>query len=137
MPVADERDSPRSLEHSEIETGIKYFFNEALDDCLRKIRGAFYGQAYPSLTCNGKISIEIALDNFVEEPVKASAESEIKGGLKGEGDMAVEIEVEIPVMPPNQFRRDTDQPVVITRVEDGKRVEKRIKYQKRAKKGSK
>lgn len=133
MAIAEERESPRALDSQEIKSGIKYFVSEALDKCLGRMGGVLYGCAYSDF--KGKISVDLVLGNFGEEtPISMEIEA---GEFEGEG-VETGIDIEIPKMPPNQFRQETDQPVVVSRMEDGKRVEKRIKYDRRpAKKAAK
>ena len=125
MSIAEERDLPRPLASEEIREGLLYIITEAIKDRMSKTCN-LYGCSYPKFRAN--IVIDLFLDDFETE---IPDHMEIAAGGLEEGGEHIGIDIEVPHMPPNQFRMETEQPVVVSRLEDGKRVERRIKYQKR------
>jgi hypothetical protein len=91
-----------------------------------------FGVAYPKF--KGTVSVRLELDSF-GAPVIDNSVTQVEGGEGeiGTASVGVEVDVDIKEMPPNRFRMETDQPIVKTVVEDGRTVEKRVKYQARKK----
>lgn len=129
--MENERESPRPLAAEEIKTGIAQMVADAVYEQLGKTCNLF-GRSYPKF--KGTVSIHLELDDFGQTTVDNSV-TNVEGGEGeiGAGSVPVDDEIEIKEAPPNQFRMDTDQPIVKAVVEDGKTVEKRIKYKPRKK----
>lgn len=129
--MESEREYPRPLESEEIKVGIAQKIADAVYDKLSTTCN-LYGRAYPKFKAT--VSVRLELDDFGQTTFDNSI-TNVEGG-EGEireGSVPVDINLEIPQMPPNQFRQETDQPIIKTAVEDGKTVEKRIKYKPRTK----
>lgn len=127
--MESERESPRPLQADEIKTGIAQIIADAVYDKLGTTCNLF-GRAYPKF--RGTVKIHLELDDF-GMTTEDNHELKVEGGEGdiGTGSVPLDLDIEIPEVPPNQFRMDTDQPIVKTVVEDGKVVEKRVKYQPR------
>ena len=130
----DERETPRSLDVEEIKVGIAQMVADAVYEKLGKTCN-LYGRSYPKF--KGTVTIHLQLDDF-GDTVTDNSITLVEGGDGeiGSGAVALDAEVTIEEMPPNQFRVETDQPITKSVVEDGRTVVKKVKYQAR-KKGSK
>lgn len=129
--MEQERESPRPLTADEIRLGIAQIIADAVYERLGKTCNLF-GVSYPKF--RGRWHLDLELDDF-GQTTKDHSEGVVEGGEGeiGSGSVGVDMDVEIKEMPPNAFRMETDQPIVKTVVEDGKTVEKRVKYQARKK----
>lgn len=131
--MENEKESPRSLTSEEIKTGIAQMVADAVYERLGKTCNLF-GPSYPKF--KGTVNVHLELDSFnFGAPVVDNSVTLVEGGEGeiGTGSVGVEVDIEIPEMPPNKFRMETDQPIVKTVVEDGRTVEKSVKYQARKK----
>lgn len=124
--MESELDSPKPLSTEEIKTGIAQIVADAVFDKLSTTCN-LYGRAYPKF--KGTVSIHLELDDFGMTTVDNSV-TNVEGGEGeiGPGSIPLDVDLEIEEMPPNKFRMETDQPVIKTVMEDGKAVEKRVKY---------
>jgi hypothetical protein len=125
--LQSETESPKPLSASEIKEGLIYKLSEALRDRLGKTCSLF-GCSYPYF--EGKITYSLRLNNYGDVTVD-NGEVNLSEGTPDPEKPIEEIsgEIEIAKVPPNQFRIDTEQPIVVNAVEDGKTVEKRVRYQ--------
>ncbi|HEY1897830.1 MAG TPA: hypothetical protein VGG62_16235 [Terracidiphilus sp.] len=123
--MESERESVRFLEDGEIKEGICQKVAEALMAELNKTCN-LHGRSYAKF--RGRVKVELELDDLQTVTVERRT-VEINPGEAFDGQpVAVAAEVVIEEMPPNQFRMETDQPILMKTVEDGRTVEKKVKY---------
>lgn len=132
--MAESMERPRPLEAEEIKLGIAQLVADAVYERLGKTCN-LYGRSYPKF--KGVVTIRLELDDFGQVVIDNSTATVEGGEEAGTGTVAVDTEVTIDEMPPNQFRMETDQPVTKTVIEDGKSVEKKVTYKPRTKTGAK
>lgn len=127
-----ENESPRPLQAEEIKTGIAQMIADAVYEKLSTTCNLF-GRAYPKF--KGTVNIHLEMDDYGQVTVDNSI-TNVEGGEGeiGAGSVPLDIDIDIPEMPPNEFRMETDQPIIKTVIEDGRPVEKKVKYQPRKKK---
>lgn len=105
------------LTSDEIKDGIAHTIAVAVRQRLDK-SCRLYGKSYPKF--RALISVKIELDNFglttednhtveIDEEGEQILQPELKPSFTD--PQIEEIDVEIPETPPNQFRRDTEQPI--------------------------
>lgn len=115
------------IDSEELKSGIVTKICESLYDALNKTCN-LYGCAYPKFKASGTITLQ--LDNFGDvrlDVVKFESESE------GEfhNPVNLQIEIDIPEMPPNKFRRETGQSIpVVVEKDDGSVEQKAIFYRR-------
>lgn len=145
--MEDEQEKPRPLAADEIKEGMVVLIADAIYDRLNKTCNLF-GQAYPKF--RAKWSVDIELDDFgavitdhsegaVETTDQMHDDMPVMGSIPVErvntkGANVLHVEGTVDEMPPNKFRVDTEQPVVVTAVEDGKPVERQVKYKSKLQK---
>lgn len=123
--MESERESPKFLEDREIKHGICQKIAAAVMEQLNKTCN-LHGRSYAKF--RGRIVIDLELDDLQtitldHQTVNINPEEVLVGV-----PIPLQAEVGIAEMPPNQFRLETDQPIVVKTQEDGRTVEKRVKY---------
>jgi hypothetical protein len=128
----EDQGTPRPLDAEEIKTGIAQMVADAVYDQLTKTCNLF-GKAYPKF--KGWVQIHLELDDFgiVTED---NSLTNIQQGEVSDDAAVLNAKLDIEELPPNQFRMETDQPIVKTVIEDGKPVQKKIKYQPKKKRAA-
>lgn len=130
--MESERETPKPLSGEEIKTGIAQMVADAVYEALSKTCN-LNGVSYPKFKTAEPFTIKLLLDQdfgaeFGQFPVIENRVVEIHEEEPGENAVEVDVKVDIPAMPPNQFRRDTNQAVAKTAVVDGKTIERKVKY---------
>src|ERR1039458_8909887 len=125
--VMSEKQIVLPLDAEEMKDGLITKICESLYEALNKTCN-LYGCAYPKFKASGTITLQ--LDNFGDvrlDVVKFESESE------GEfhNPVNLTIQIEIPEMPPNVFRRQTGQSIpVVVEKDDGSVEQKAIFYRR-------
>lgn len=118
-----EKLQPVPISGMEAQEGIVYKIAEALSRS---------GHLHPDnafSTVKISVDIRLTLSDFGRETRdNHRVEFEAKRDLVGEPERTVDVNLEVPAMPPNQFRVETDQAVPVKTQEDGKTVVKKVKY---------
>jgi len=95
------------LDGEEIKTGIEWLVAAAVRERLDKFC-QLYGKSYPKF--HADIKIRLGLENF--GPIVVIETDTVANSAEPPIDSLVEdISLTIPMVPPNQFRRDTEQEV--------------------------
>jgi hypothetical protein len=130
MPTETEIESPQPLTDNEIKDGIAYKVAAAVRESLDKTCH-LYGHSYPKF--RAEVHIHYYLDDF-GRIVEGNVAAGVSEGELGPDAVQADVDIEIPHTPPNQFRRETEQPIPTTITAHGQAMEKRLKYApKRAK----
>lgn len=127
--LANETELPNPLTGDEVKDGIAHKVAVAVRERLDK-SCRLYGKSYPKFKAS--VRIEIVLDNFglTYEDNSMVVLDETLGETIQEPE-TVEIDLDIPETPPNQFRRETEQPVPTAVTGNGRTEEKAVLYQPR------
>jgi hypothetical protein len=128
--MQSEVETPRPLQAEEIKDGLTTLIAEAVRARLDK-SCSLYGQSYPKFSA--EITICLKLDDF-GRMTEDNHSLTVAEGEPGPDAVTLDASFTVPEQPPNQFRMETDQAITKAVVEDGKVVEKRVKYQARGKK---
>ena len=122
MPLENEVELPNPLTSDEIKDGIAFKVAEAVRASLNTTCH-LYGKSYPKF--RARIIIEYSLEDFGRdvEGVRVAIV-----GDSGNFDSTGSMDIEIPYTPPNQFRRETEQPIPTSVRSNGRNVERAIKY---------
>lgn len=145
--MEDEQEKPKPLAADEIKEGMVVLIADAIYDRLNKTCNLF-GQAYPKF--RAKWSVDIELDDFgaiitdhsegaIETTDQMHDDMPVMGSIPVERvntEGALHIEGKVEEMPPNKFRVETEQPVTVNAVEDGKPVERQVKYKSKRQKST-
>ena len=125
--MESEKPAPQPLSGQEVQDAILFKVRESLSrTCHLK-----FDNAYTAFTAD--ITIKLTLNDYgrdVQDNHIVHAEGVAEGIPLGEPETS-EAQVTIQPAPPNQVRQETHQDIPVTTVENGKRVEKRVKYQPR------
>lgn len=133
--MESERQIVRPLSSDEIKDGLVVKVLDAVETAIRDRLGKtcnLFGRAYPKF--RGTVKIHLELDDFgltTHDNSEASFTGE-DGAPKGE-TTGVDVDLEIKETPPNQFRKETSQPITVAATEDGKNVLRQVRYQPRGK----
>ena len=147
--MATETELRRPLADEEIRTGVavkvaQAAFDAVYDAVIARMNasgGRLYGQAFPSFKGSGTLHLEYFLDwrgevvppdekrERVEDnhPFTVTSGDDPNGITSADGGN-VDVAVTIPETPPNQFRKETGQPIPVAMNQGGKITEKRVKY---------
>lgn len=123
MVMEQEKVQPTPLSGVEAQEGILYKVAESLSKSCHLHPDNAYS------TVRAKITIELTLSDFGRDVNDNHViETSLDTGLPGEPEHVEHAEATIEAVPPNQFRVETDQPVPVVTIEDGKRVTKKVRY---------
>lgn len=127
--MSDEKPVPLPLNGDEIKEAILYRVNESLNRTCHLIHDV------AKTWVKGKITIQLEMDDF-GSVTKDNHIVPFEIGTSpppGEPTHKIETEITLEAMPPNEFRIDTDQPVPVRTIENGKMVTKNLRYTPRKK----
>src|SRR6267154_1287211 len=119
----NEKLQPQPLSGREVKNALLY----AVEHELNKSGHLHDDNAYTSF--KAEISIKLTLSDFGRE-VKDNHEvmESVETGIEGTPAYVEESNVIVQPAPPNQVRVDTQQPVPVTTVVDGKATTRNVKY---------
>lgn len=115
---------PVPLNGREVQEAILYKVAESLDKSCHLAES----NAYTAF--RAEVSVKLVLSDFGREQKDNHILAAAAGTVEPDADVQ-DVTLQIPEMAPNQLRIETDQPIPVIAIEDGKQVMKRVKYQAR------
>ena len=149
--MANETQLRRPLGDHEIREGVAVKCAEAAYEAVYeavKARmeasgGRLYGMSYPSFRGKGTIELayyldwrgEVVPDDEHREKILDNHPFQVTSGdvIDTTEGVDVTVPISIPEVPPNIFRKETGQGIPVLTQEQGKTVEKKVRYQPRKK----